>query len=280
MTNKKRGLLQISFYILISFGIMFTAGFFGYDDRGEVRPVQMLCYYLAAFSPCIGCVFARYLFREGFKDGILYPGFTGHFRPYLLSVLLPAGFGITCCVLVTCVLHAGFSFKPPYTPLLFFANLAYASVQAYDTAFIIIGEELGWRAFLYDKLESVFGLHGSIIIGGIIWGLWHIPPILTIGINFGKEYRGYPYPGIALMCVLCIGAGAMMQMLRKMSGSVIAPIIAHALIDSVCLILISPFLTETLAAENRFTIGLCMVVASLIWGIPCWVYMAKHNDSL
>ena len=154
------------------------------------------------------------------------------------------------------------------------------SVYAYYVMIVIIGEELGWRAFLYDKLEKLFGLNGSVVIGGIIWGLWHIPPIVHMGLNFGKNYPGFPYVGIALMCVMCIGFGATLQLLRKMSDSVIAPIIAHALIDSVCNTLATMFLSEELildtTGENKFIIGVCCTVSALIVGIPSWIYMNKR----
>ena len=67
------------------------------------------------------------------------------------------------------------------------------------------------------------------------------------------------------------------QMFLKMTDSVIAPIIAHAVIDTICNPLASMFLSEEIVDGKMFQIGLCMIASSLILGIPCWIYMAKHG---
>ena len=88
-SDKKKILLQLGIFLLITFGLMFVFGWKTYDvilSGGKVTGWINLCYYIAAFSPAIGCILTRYIFHEGFKDDILFPKFTGHFRPYLLSV--------------------------------------------------------------------------------------------------------------------------------------------------------------------------------------------------
>lgn len=276
--TKKEIVKEICVFLLITFGLMFTFAWMAYDDTGQVKTgLEMLFYYLAAFSPAIGCIATRYIFHEGFRDDILFPKFTGHFKGYLLSVILSILFGILNCIFITIVLGAGFTVKAEGGVLEVIAAFSLYSIGTYTAAFILIGEELGWRAFLYDKLEKLTGLHGSIIIGGIIWGLWHIPPLITIGLNFGKGAPGFPVTNILLMCVFCIGAGAMLQMLRKMTDSVIAPIIAHAVIDTICNPLSSIFLSGEIVEGKTFQMGLCLIASSLILGIPCWIYMAKKG---
>ncbi|HBB20668.1 MAG TPA: hypothetical protein DCZ62_09575, partial [Ruminococcus sp.] len=73
----------------------------------------------------------------------------------------------------------------------------------------------------------LLGTVGTCILGGIIWGVWHAP--LTIeGHNFGKDYAGYPYAGIALMALFCTLHGIMLMWLVKKTGSVIPAAIFHA----------------------------------------------------
>ena len=113
-SDKKRILLQIGVFLLISFGLMYAFGWKTYAvilGGGKVSGWYNLCYYIAAFSPAIGCIAVRYIFHEGFKDDILFPKFTGHFRQYLLSVILPLMYGVMNCIIITITLGAGFTIK-------------------------------------------------------------------------------------------------------------------------------------------------------------------------
>jgi membrane protease YdiL (CAAX protease family) len=38
-----------------------------------------------------------------------------------------------------------------------------------------LGEELGWRSFLYPNLKNHFGWMAAALIVGVVWALWHAP---------------------------------------------------------------------------------------------------------
>jgi uncharacterized protein len=42
-------------------------------------------------------------------------------------------------------------------------------------ALAALGEELGWRGFLYPRLEARLGWLGAAFVLGVIWGVWHLP---------------------------------------------------------------------------------------------------------
>ena len=46
---------------------------------------------------------------------------------------------------------------------------AMAPLFAWNT----FGEEFGWRAYMNQKMEPLLGTTGTVIVGGIIWGVWH-----------------------------------------------------------------------------------------------------------
>ncbi len=67
--------------------------------------------------------------------------------------------------------------------------------------FFALGEEVGWRGFLYPQLKARFGRNKGLLLGGVIWGAWHWPLIWLIGYEYGAYtgntagYRGFfPLP--------------------------------------------------------------------------------------
>ena len=224
MYSRKKIALQIILYVIICFGLMYITGTFylkedGYLVRNNLQNAVRVLNLLGLFSPLIACVILRYASGEGFKDGIMLPKFTGHFRWYFAAVCVPLLMGLIGCVLITIILHEGFTFKNDYGLAVNMLNPALSLDIIYYSMFILLGEELGWRAYLYDKLEELFiGNHKravslSIIIGGTVWGLWHVQLVVIAGLNFGKDYAGFPYVGIVLMCISCIFMGAFLQLL-------------------------------------------------------------------
>ena len=94
-----------------------------------------------------------------------------------------------------------------------------------------LGEEIGWRTYLYPKLEELMGPVGSVIVGGIIWGIWHYPGIY-MGHNFGTDYWGEPWSGFFVFTVSCITMGALLYLVTKKTGSVWPAAIMHAVNNS------------------------------------------------
>ena len=235
-------------------------------------------YHVFLFSPLIGCVVARLVTREGFRDGILWPRFFGNAKAYILALVLPLLAGLLGTATCAMALHAGLTLKLEGGLRMASFSLLLLFAQVYYVAFITAGEELGWRALLYDKLEILLGTNGSVIIGGIIWGLWHFPALYYDGLNFGKDYPGFPFVGILLMCISTIFMGAALQLVRKMSGSVIPACIFHGVVDSVYGGLLSLFLDAELVRRHQFIIGICgLLVPAVIIGLPCWILLVRRG---
>ena len=124
------------------------------------------------------------------------------------------------------------------------------------------------------------GTNGAIILGGILWGVWHFPALYYMGINFGKDYPGFPYLGILLMCVATVFLGAPLWLVRKMSGSVIPACLFHGVVDSVCSEFLALFLTQEVATKNTLQVGIYgFVLPCVIVGIPSWIYLLRKGKT-
>ncbi len=74
------------------------------------------------------------------------------------------------------------------------------------TALLIMGEEIGWRGYLQEKLMIGCGSFKGIFILGLVWGIWHMPIALQ-GYNFPdhpyiEAFITYPLVGVALSLII------------------------------------------------------------------------------
>ena len=51
------------------------------------------------------------------------------------------------------------------------------------------GEEWGWRGYLVPKMASRLHIVPTLLITGVIWGVWHAP-LTALGHNYGMGYPG------------------------------------------------------------------------------------------
>ncbi len=63
---------------------------------------------------------------------------------------------------------------------------------------VMMGEELGWRGYLFQATQHWSGAR-RVLFTGVVWGLWHAPLIAM-----GHNYPEHPMLGIGLMVVFCI----------------------------------------------------------------------------
>lgn len=68
--------------------------------------------------------------------------------------------------------------------------LVTVSVGALFMLIFSFAEEFGWRGYLQVPLIQTFGLGSGLMLGGILWGLWHAPLIFS-----GYKFPAYPRMG-------------------------------------------------------------------------------------
>ncbi len=107
------------------------------------------------------------------------------------------------------------------------------SYAPFINTFAALGEEVGWRGFLYPRLKERFGIAKGRLLGGLIWGLWHWPVIILAGYNYGTSYWGAPVLGPLLFCVVCIALGTIIDYLYEKTDCIWIPALAHGAFNAV-----------------------------------------------
>lgn len=102
-------------------------------------------------------------------------------------------------------------------PLLFTVTVIGEAVWA-------LGEELGWRGFLFPRLQQRFGFHGACLISGSIWAVWHYPELLWTDYNAGTN----AVFALACFTVMVVALAYIMGYLRVRSGSIWPCVLLHA----------------------------------------------------
>jgi hypothetical protein len=91
---------------------------------------------------------------------------------------------------------------------------------------IMLGEELGWRGFLFEETKPLGFWRASLLIG-VLWGLWHAPVILV-----GHNYPGQGFAGIGMMVLLCLPLSVLMNYVRVKTRSVWGPAVLHGIFNA------------------------------------------------
>lgn len=107
---------------------------------------------------------------------------------------------------------------------------------------LVLGEEIGWRGYLQEKLIGTYGNLKGIMILGIVWGFWHLPLALT-------EYNFSDYPimeGFVLYPVMGIALSLMIAYLSAFKYSIYIAIVLHFFHD-----LVYVFLFPTTSMDNQ-----------------------------
>lgn len=255
-TSKKQAWLRILLYVGITF--LLTCGYCflilyplinGESLSGVPSIATQLLTALVMFFPAIGALLTRLLTREGFRASWLKLNLRNNIKTYLLAwfgpgiltmigtilyfLIFPKQFDSSCGYLAAMIeaSSAGMEDIPIPLGVLMMVqglqSLFLAPVLNFVTCF---GEEWGWRGYLLPKLRKQLPTLPTLLVSGIIWGLWHAP-LTAIGHNYGLDYPGFPYAGIAMMCLFCTILGIFMSYVTLKTGSCIPAILAHGAVN-------------------------------------------------
>ena len=178
MTNKKDDLRRLGIYLLIvasSSAMLFV--FFKLINQSETAFAILSEVFCAA--PALANLITRAVTKEGFRDMKLHLHLTGNLRYYLLAFLLP----LVCTFMsyIPPIILGGHSdWLGGFTLKNIVAAILMLAAQGAVMSAGLVGEELGWRGYMNQKMEPLVGVVGTVLIGGAVWSLWHLPSDMSL----------------------------------------------------------------------------------------------------
>lgn len=115
-----------------------------------------------------------------------------------------------------------------------------------------LGEEVGWRGVMYPMLKDKLGRVKGMILGGIIWGAWHWPAMVLAGYEYGLEYWGAPFLGMAMFCLFATVGGIILDVLYEKTKCIWVPSVGHGAINATLGV---PVLMLNAEFADQLTIG-------------------------
>ena len=261
MQTEKQDLKRILIYILVTFGLTWAYCLLvvyplanGESLSGVPALATQLLVAAAMLFPAIGVLLTRLITKEGFRNAWLKPNLKGNIKYYLLIwfgpgiltllgaglyfLVFPKNLDLTFSYFVATLESTGAPMEELPIPigLLMLVQCMQALFLAPALNFVTcFGEEWGWRGYLLPKMSKQFSTVPTLLITGIIWGLWHAP-LTVIGHNYGLGYWGFPFTGIAMMCLFCIVMGVILSYVTLKTGSCIPAILGHGAINGIAAI--------------------------------------------
>ena len=202
---------------------------------------------ISMFGPLAAAIIVR-VTRKTTVDAGWRPRIKGGLRWYLLALAIPPALTLAGALVYFLFLSGDFDPEASrfsaaaiaqlgvgadQVPAIFAVQVANAVIFApFINMLLAIGEEAGWRGFLYPALRERMPRSRAAIITGVVWGLWHAP-VIAMGYNYGTDYLGFPVLGIVAMTIFCMAFGTFLCFLRERSGSVWPCALAHGSLNAV-----------------------------------------------
>jgi membrane protease YdiL (CAAX protease family) len=135
-----------------------------------------------------------------------------------------------------------------------------------------LGEELGWRGFLFPELQSATSFTTASLIGGVVWALFHLPLILF------SDYNSTA-PKVFAVVVFFISTIAhtfVNNWLRARSGSMWPAVVLHASHNTFFRNLFDPLMARYPLTDFFVTeFGLGLMVINVLMALYIWARRAE-----
>ncbi|MCK4662418.1 MAG: CPBP family intramembrane metalloprotease [Bacteroidales bacterium] len=150
-----------------------------------------------------------------------------------------------------------------------FPNSVYILITCFLTIFYAgFGEEIGWRGFLFNKLNTLPYLEMTLLLN-IVWALWHLPMFILGGMGHGNIVFSF-----VLFTITCLEFGILLNYIRIKTNSVFGAIFLHPFANICGFISLGIF-----RIDNEFWAGHSNIISILIL-LPFSIYYYLEGKKL
>lgn len=222
----------VIYFVLITFCITYLIDVFIFLNGGLKYKNIFLFLILMMFIPLVVSIILTklYLKRSFFSFGIKIGTGLKYYIVAYVYPLIVLGLGILLFLLMgfgRLNTNLDLIFPPQYGIPKYIYLVTYALAPIFPNSIFAFGEEYGWRGYLQDLLLEKFSIYKTLILTGIIWGLWHAP-LIAMGYN----YNQYPLAGIFLFVLWTILIGIFFGWLKIKSKSVLPVALGHGALNA------------------------------------------------
>lgn len=179
------------------------------------------------WSVALASVICRLVLREGFRDVSFRFGGLRTLGYLVAGLVFPIVVGFLAYGVAWMTGVAGFTSPAGGFALVL---LGAATVVAATSVISAAGEEIGWRGYLLTRLIDA-GVPQPVLVHGLLWGLWHVPLIIT-----GVYVAGTGQSRLLTVLLFMISVtsfGFVIARFRLATGSIWPAIVVHAAWNSV-----------------------------------------------
>jgi membrane protease YdiL (CAAX protease family) len=263
---------RIITYLLIVFAVSTIFYVLITRDGGLEGPGQLYALPLM-WAPALAGLVTTFVFQRNLR-GMGW----GFGKPiyYLIAYLLPLLYAGVAYGLVWLLGLGRFDASAAGGSLGMFL-LAGLTVHILEAGLLALGEEIGWRGVLVPQLARVRSFTQTALISGVIWGLWHVPLIVTGGYSSGAP----TWYAVACFMVHIVGVSFAFAWLRLASGSIWPAVLLHAVHNAFIQGVLDK-LTANTGATAYFTteFGLGLALAGAVIGAFFWRQGRAHVPTL
>lgn len=263
---------------------------------------------IVMFTPLIASIIAK----TGIKHIGWKPRLKGNVKWIFFAILMPVVFSVLGCVIFFVIWPELFSFDGSYMllaveeqgidPVEYKQSLEMAGLNMQTLSLIqmiqcvtyapfvnmllAIGEEAGWRGFLYPELNKKFSRVLTWIIGGVVWAAFHFPAMLIAGYEYGTNYIGAPVLGLVTFTITTIVWGMFHEVIYDKTKCIWFPALLHGSINAAAS-MFQLFLNsgqigqiEKLAVFGPAPHGLISIIPTVIIAIILAASVLKENKKI